>query len=59
MKHFRNYSLGDFLHREDQILEDAPRAEVDLGADLHARDEPVAVALTLSRKSLLRLIKAR
>ena len=28
--------VGDFLDRRQEILEDAPRAEVDLGVDLHA-----------------------
>ena len=28
------------MHRREEILEHAARAEVDLGADLHAGDEP-------------------
>jgi hypothetical protein len=31
--------VGDLLHRREEIFEDASRAEVDLGADLHAGDE--------------------
>jgi hypothetical protein len=31
--------VRDLLHRREEILEDAPRAEVDLGVDLHAGDE--------------------
>ena len=30
--------VGDFLDRRQEILEDAPRAEVDLGVDAHAED---------------------
>ena len=35
----RGEGLGDPLNRREQILENAPRAEVDLGADPHAGDE--------------------
>ena len=31
--------VGDLLHRRQEIFEDAARAEVDLGTDLHAGDE--------------------
>jgi len=31
--------VGDFLNGREEVLKDAPRAEVDLGVDLHAGDE--------------------
>ena len=37
--------VGDLLNRREEILEDAPRAEVDFGIDLHAWDEPQLPAL--------------
>jgi len=30
--------MGNLLHRREEILEDAARAEVDLGVDRHAGD---------------------
>jgi hypothetical protein len=38
--------MGDLLDRREEILEDAPRAKVDLGVDLHAGDEAKLPALT-------------
>ena len=32
--------VGDLLDRRQEILQDGPRTEVDLGVDLHAGDEP-------------------
>jgi hypothetical protein len=32
--------VGDLLNWRQEILQDAPRAEMDLGVDLHAGDEP-------------------
>ena len=37
--------VGDLLHRREEILKDAARAEVDLGIDLHAGDEAQLPAL--------------
>ena len=39
--------MGDLLDRREEIFEDAPRAEVDLGVDLHAGDEAQLPALAL------------
>jgi hypothetical protein len=35
----RGEGSGDLLDRREEIFEDAPRSEVDLGADPHAGDE--------------------
>lgn len=50
LAHDRDLSLpprlvGDLLHRRKEMREDAPRAEVDLGVDLHARDEALLPAV--------------
>ena len=39
--------VGDLLDRREEILQDAPRAEVDLGVDLHAGDKAQLPALAL------------
>jgi hypothetical protein len=39
--------VGDLLDWRQEILEHAPRAEVDLGVDVHAGDEAQLLALAL------------
>ena len=39
--------VGDLLDRRQEILQDGPRAEVDLGVNLHAGDEAQLPALAL------------
>ena len=39
--------VGDILDRREEILDDAARAEVNLGVDLHAGDEAQSPALAL------------
>lgn len=39
--------VGDLLHWREEIFEDAARAEVDLGVDLHAGNEAKLPAMAL------------
>jgi hypothetical protein len=39
--------VGDLLDRREKVLEDAPRAQVNLSVDLHAGDEAKLPALAL------------
>jgi len=40
--------VGDLLHRREELLEDAARAEVDLGVDLQSEREVEATALAFN-----------